>query len=203
MVGHRLLLYTTNEQGEWDYPPERFDQLIPMANKQMYGEAYNLFCKTYRFNLVLNEGSCMGPVAGWPKTGLKNAPSIAAMPSLWSSSLRHSIRQVRKFRIFIVLIPEREDGQQLSTMGAWLRKTQCCLIVRDAAESICEILTLSEKLTSVEIVNMDLERPELTTGDESAILTPFINLKRIRHVEVDGVSKLWTQDLKTTMELDK
>ena len=203
MVGHRLLLYTTNEQGEWDYPPERFDPLIPMANKQMYGEVYNLFCRTNRFNIVLNEGSCMGPVTVWPKSGLKNAPSIAAMPSRWSSSFRHSIRQVQKFRIFVVLISDHGDVQQLSTVGAWMRKNQCCLIVRDAAESICEILTFSENLTSVEIVNMDLERPELTTGHESAILTPFIHLRRIRHVKIDGVSKLWTQDLKTTMELDK
>ena len=145
----------------------------------------------------------MGPGAVWPKSGLKNAPSIAAMPSLWSSSLRHSIRQVQKFKIFVVLIAEHEDGQQLSTVRAWMRKNQSCLIVRDAAESICEILTLSEKLTSVEIVYMDLERPELTTGHESAILTPFIHLRRVTHVEIDGASKLWTPSLKTTMELDK
>ena len=145
----------------------------------------------------------MGLVTAWPKSSLKNAPSIAAMPSLWSSSLRHSIRQVRKFRIFVAVISEHEDGQQLSTVGTWMRKNQCCLIVRDAAESICEILTFSERLTSVDIVNTDLERPGLTTGHMSAIVTPFLHLKRIRHVEIDGVSKLWTQDLKTTMELDK
>ena len=205
VVGHRLLLYTTNEQGAWDYPPERFDSLIPLANKQIYGEAYDLFCRKNRFNLVLNEGSCIGPLTKWPKTGLKDDPSIAAMPSLWNFAFRHSVRQIQKFRIFVVFNSEHEHehGERLAAWEEWKKKNESSLIVSDAVENLCEILALSRILTSVEIVYMDLGRPELTIGHEPGILTPFGRLRRIRHVKVDGAPEFWAQYLESSMELDK
>ena len=145
----------------------------------------------------------MGPITTWPKTGLKNDPSIAAMPSLWSPAFRHSIRQMQKFRIFLVFNPEPENGGPVNTWGEWQRKKESCLIVSDAVENLCEILTFSTILTSVDIVYMDLGRPALKTGIESRILTPFGRLRRIRHVKIDGAPGVWPQFLKSNMELDK
>lgn len=145
----------------------------------------------------------MGPLTTWPKTSLKNAPSIAAMPSLWSSAFRHSIRQIQKFRIFLVFNPDSEDVGRRNTWGEWQRKKDSCLIVSDAAETICEILKFSGALTSVEIVYMDLGRPGLKTGLESGILTPFGRLRSVRHVNVDGAPGFWPKYLKRNMQLDK
>ena len=203
MVAHKLLIYNTDEQGEWKYPPRRFDTLIPLVNKQMYGEAFNLFCRTHRFTLVLNAGSCIGPVPRWPYTALKDHPRNAAMPSLWTFAFRHTVHEMRKLRIFIVLKLDHEYEERLSTYGEWQEKNERSLVISTAAENLCEILALSETLTSVEIVYVNQGRPELTTGRESCILTSFGQLRRIKHVKVDGVSKAWTQHLTTTMKMDK
>lgn len=203
MVGRRVLLYTTNEQGTWDYPPERFDPLIPLANKQIYGEAYNLFCRKNRFNFVLNGGSCMGPVTTWPRTSLKDDPSIGAMPSLWSFAFRHSVRQIQKLRIFVIFNSEHENEERLSTWEEGKKTNESSLIVSAAVENLCEILASSRTLTSVEIVYKDLGKPELTTSHESGILTSFGRLRRIRHAKIDGAPEVWTQYLESTMGLDK
>ena len=145
----------------------------------------------------------MRPVTRWPKTGLKDDPSIAAMPSLWSFTFRHYVRQVQKLRIFVVLNLEHDNGGRLSTWDEGKKKDESSLIISDAVENLCEILALSKTLTSVEIVFKDLGRPELTTGRESGILTWFGHLRRIRHVKVDGVPETWTQYLKSNMEADK
>ena len=110
---------------------------------------------------------------------------------------------MRKLRIFIVLKLEHGDGERLSTYGEWQGKNERSLVISTAAENLCEILALSETLTSVEIVYVDHGRPELTTGRESGILTSFGQLRRIKHVKVDGVSEAWTQHLTTTMKMDK
>ena len=145
----------------------------------------------------------MGPVTRWPRSGFKDDPSIAAMPSLWSFAFRHSVRQIQKLRIFVVLNLEHDNGERLSTWDEWKKKNENSLIVSDAVETLCEILALSKTLTSVEIVYKDLGRPELTTGREPGNLTSFGRLRRIRHVKVDGAPELWTQYLKSNMEVDK
>ena len=203
MVAHKLLLYNTDDQGEWKYPPRRFDTLIPLVNRQMYGEAFNLFCRTYKFTLVLNAGSCIGPVPKWPQTDLKDHPRNAAVPSLWNSAFRHTVREMRKLRIFIVLKLDHGYGERLSTYGEWRVKNERALVIDTAAENLCEILALSETFNSVEIVYIDQGRLELTTGHEAGILTSFGQLRRIKHVEVHGVSQAWTQHLTTTMKMDK
>ena len=125
------------------------------------------------------------------------------MPSMWSFAFRHTVREMRKLRIFIVLKLEHENEERLSTWGEWQRKNDISLIVSTAAENLCEILALSQTLTSVEIVYVDHGRPELTTGREAGILTSFGQLRRLKHVKVDGVSEAWTRHLTTNMKLDK
>ena len=181
----------------------RFDTLICTANRQMYGEVYNLCCRTYRFTLVLNEGSCTGAVPRWPQTALKDNPRNAAMPSIWKLAFRHTVRQMRKLRIFIVFKLEHEGHAQTNTFSEWQGRNQRAHIVSIAAENLCEILALSERLASVEIVWMDHGRLELTTGREPGILTAFGQLRRIKHVKITGVSEAWTQHLTTTMKKDK
>ena len=145
----------------------------------------------------------MGSVTRWPKTGLKDDPSIAAMPSLWSFAFRHSVRQIQKLRIHVVLNSEHDNGERLSTLDESEKKNEIFLIVSNAAENICEILALSKTLTSVEIVYMDLGRPELTTGREPGILESFGRLRCIKHVKVEGAPESWTRYLKNNMEADK
>ena len=110
---------------------------------------------------------------------------------------------MRKLRIFIVLKLEHENAARLSTYGEWQGKDERALVISIAAENLCEILALSERLTSVEIVWMDHGRAELTTAREPGILTSFAQLRRIKHVKVEGVSKAWEQHLTTTMKKDK
>ena len=110
---------------------------------------------------------------------------------------------MRKLRIFIVLMLDHGYGVRLSTYGEWQLKDERALVIDTAAENLCEILALSETLNSVEIVYIDQGRPELTTGREASILTSFGQLRRIKHVKVNGVSQAWTQYLTTTMKMDK
>ena len=110
---------------------------------------------------------------------------------------------MRKLRIFIVLKLDHGYEERLSTYDEWQEKNARTLVISTAAENLCEILALSETLISVEIVYVNHGRPELTTGRESGILTSFGQLRRIKHVKVDGVSKAWTQHLTTSMKLDK
>lgn len=110
---------------------------------------------------------------------------------------------MRKLRIFIVLKLEHEGQAQPNTFSEWQGRNQRAHIVSIAAENLCEILALSERLTSIEIVWMDHGRLELTTGREPGILTSFGQLRRIKHVKITGVSEAWTRNLTTTMKKDK
>lgn len=116
---------------------------------------------------------------------------------------RHTIREMRKLKIFIVVKLDHAYEWQLSTYDEWQEKNERTLVISIAAEYLCEILALSETLTSVEIVYVNQGRPELMTGRESFILKSFGQLRRIKHVKVDGVSKAWTQHLTATMTMDK
>ena len=110
---------------------------------------------------------------------------------------------MRKLRILVVLNLKDVNGPRLLTWVEWKKKVETLLIVSNAVENLCEILALSRVLTSVEIVYMDIGRPELRTGRESDVLEFFAHLRRIKHVKVEGATEAWTRHLTTNMKMDK
>ena len=83
------------------------------------------------------------------------------------------------------------------------KKLEVAAIVRTALGELCEILSFSNNLTSLEVKFQDLGREQLTTGNEHEVLECLGQLKGLKHVEIRGIPKGAKNYLENAVKLSK
>lgn len=167
--------------------PKNIAPALLRVNQQIYEDAKAILYTNNVFSVKLNEGSCMGLTR---ETEIQR--HAYAIPSLWNAAFRQQIYLIRQWRIVVVLNYEVEKEGLSLTEGPYQlqqTKTEFASIVSSALEELCNVLSLSNHLGSMEVWFRDLGRPSLRTAREHMILLPLSRLKVVHEFEAIGVPK--------------
>lgn len=169
--------------------PRTLAPQLLQTNRQIRREARAIMYKTNIFSIVLNQASYLGFRSTTPLNKSVAAGDLASVPSKWTSDIRHSVHQMRRLTLYVTLNPECERLLTPSRVLLEANKLEIAAIVGTALEELCEILSFSDNLTSLNVKFLNLGREQLTTGNEHRILDCLGQLKDLKHVKVCGLPK--------------
>ena len=139
-------------------------------------------CKTNNFSIILNQASYLGYSSRLPISISVTRGDLASVPSSWIPKIRHSVHQMRRLTLYVTLNSECEKVHTPSRLLLKDKKLEIAAIVGTALGEVCEILSFSNNLTSLEVRFFDLGREDLATGNEHRIL-------ELKHFEINGLPK--------------
>lgn len=168
------------------------------VNHQMHHEAKTVLYSQNTFGIRLNEGSCMRKI-------MEENPEQHkfAIPSLWNSTFRKSIYQIRRLHIMVALGREElKEGLSREEANYQLQqsKGEFSEIVKNAVEELCNVLALSSCLTNVVISFCNNSRQSMRTDKDHRVLQPLGKLRGLKEVEIFGVPKNFASYLEDVMK---
>ena len=173
------------------------------TNKQVRNEGLVVMCKTNNFSIVLNQSSYLGYSSKIPLSISVVGGDLASIPSKWVSDMRYCVRQMRKLTLYVTLNTECERVHTPFRMLLEKKKLEIAAIVGTALGELCEILSVSNSLTSLKVNFLDLGRGRLRTGKEHKVLECLGQLRGLKHVEICGLRKGAKDYLENVMRLSK
>ena len=189
IVAQRLISCKGGLQTPGTEAPRVLAPQLLQTNKQIRQEAHAIMCKTNNFSIVLNQASYLGFSNRRPINVSVAGGDLASIPSRWTPGIRHSVHQMRQLTLYITLNSECERVHTSSRALLKDKKLEIAAIVATALGELCEILSLSNNLTRLEVNFFDLGREELTMGNEHRILGCLGQLKELKHIEIRGLPK--------------